>query len=71
MKIYSVRAYGNYGGGIAFVAADDEHEARALAAEISDTIWKTRYRTPEDVSPVTGEVTGLLAGVIDHFETGE
>lgn len=71
MKIFSVRAWGNWGGGIAFVAANDEQEARALAAAVTDPTWKTNYRKPESVEPVTGDVIGLTPGVIDHFETGE
>lgn len=71
MNIFSVRAWGNWGGGVAFVAANTEDEARALAAEIVDPTWKTNYRKPSEVAEVATDVLNLKPGVIDHFETGE
>lgn len=71
MNLFSIRAYGHYGGGVAFVAANTESEARALVAELHDPGWGTNYAKPTSVAEVATDVLNLKPGVIDHFETGE
>lgn len=70
MNVYAIKAYGNYGGGMAVVAADSEDEAKSVADKIQDSIWRVRYGKPESVELLPC-VCGGVARVLEHFETGE
>ena len=67
MKLFAIKAYGNYGGGWALVRAETEERAREIAAKISDRNWQTRYDKPDEVE----ELTFTGEGVLYRFETGE
>lgn len=69
MNIYSVKAYGHYGGGMAVVCAASESDAREVAGAIRDEMWRTDYARGEALILIR-EVLGP-ARVLDHFETGE
>lgn len=70
MKVFTIKAYGNFGGGIAIVAAESSDDAIALAAAIENPGWQVDYSDPEQVDtlPVTYEGA---ARVLEHYETGE
>ena len=70
MKVFTIKAYGELGGGIAIVAADCSDDAIALAAAIENPGWKVDYGDPEQVDtlPVIYEGT---ARALEHYETGE
>lgn len=70
MNVYSVKAYGNYGGGMAVVAAKDEDEAIELASRIVDHSWHTAYGLPQEVIILPCVYNGIPMA-LDHFETGE
>jgi len=73
MKIFTIKARGTYGGGMAVVAADDEAEATQIAAaSLGRDVWRTRYDKPDEVTAIV-DVSGvdIQRGVLDHFETGE
>lgn len=68
MKLFAVRAYGNYGVGVAVVRAKTEERARELAAEIRQRgSWNVRYNKPDEVV----ELATSGEGVMYHYETGE
>lgn len=69
MKVWAIKAYGNYGGGMAIVAADDAQMACTLANQAESSVWHVDYQRPESVEelPLQAEVAGVLA----HYETGE
>ena len=70
MNIYAIKAYGNYGGGMAVVAADSEDEAKALADKAEESYWNVRYGKPESVDLLPCVCEGP-ARVLIHYETGE
>jgi len=70
MNVYAIKAYGNYGGGMAVVAADSEEEALEVAGQIVDQIWYVQYRRPESVEQLPCHTVGLPR-VSAHYETGE
>ena len=72
MNIYTIKAFGNYGGGMAVVAADDEQEAIRACRVIPNKTWHVRYDEPDNVECiVAGAPADTLRGVLSHFETGE
>ena len=70
MNVYAIKAYGNYGGGMAVVAADSESDATALAKKINDPTWNVRYGEPDDVEMLPCVCDGPPR-VLTHYETGE
>lgn len=70
MKVFTIKAYGALGGGIAIVAAEDSADAIALARAIENPGWHVDYGDPVavDTLPVTYEGD---ARVLEHYETGE
>ena len=70
MNVYAIKAYGNYGGGMAVVAADSEDEAKAVADKTKDSIWHVRYGRPESVELLPCACEGP-ARVLAHYEAGE
>ena len=70
MNVYAIKAYGNYGGGMAVVAAGSESEAKELAEKAEKSLWRVRYGAPEsaDLLPLVCEGP---ARVLAHYETGE
>lgn len=70
MNLYTLKARGNYGGGMAVVAAADEQRARELASTIRDSTWQTDYRNAYEVTLLRVHYVDK-EGVLDHFETGE
>ena len=69
LTVYAIKAYGNYGGGMAIVAAENEEAAKKLATGC-DSNWHTRYHEPESIEalPVSYEGHAL---VLAHYATGE
>ena len=68
MKLFTVQAWGNYGGGFAVVRAENEERAREIAARIPGGDWNVRYSKSERVDELFdsgGE------GVLCNWETGE
>lgn len=70
MNVYTIKAYGNYGGGMAVVAADSEQEAKTVADKVNDPICGVRYGEPESVELLPCVCEGH-ARVLAHYETGE
>jgi len=70
MNVYSIKANGHYGGGMAVVVADSEDEAKTVADKVEDSIWNVRYREPESVDLLPCVCDGP-ARVLAHYETGE
>ncbi len=70
MNVFQIEGYGNYGGGLAIIAASNKVQARALASTIKDTQWDTNYIDGE-LSQLDDVVAHGYARVITHFETGE
>ena len=69
LAVFAIKAYGNYGGGMAIVAAVDEDEAKRLATGL-DEMWHTRYHAPESIMRLPVEYRGPSA-VLANYETGE
>jgi hypothetical protein len=69
MKLYAIKAWGNYGGGVVIVRAKDEQAAREYAGKWrgGSSSWNVRYEKPDE----TEELTLIGEGVIYNFETGE
>jgi hypothetical protein len=70
MNVYAIKAYGNYGGGMAVVAADSEDDAKAIADKTEDRVWHVRYGNPSSVEQLPCVCVGP-ARVLAHYETGE
>jgi len=70
MNVYSVKAFGTYGGGMAIVAARDDAHAREIAGNIVDNQWQTKYHQPESVTQLPLSYEGDPI-VVDHWEYGE
>ena len=70
MNVYAIKANGNYGGGMAVVAAESEREARVLADKAEDSTWRVNYDSPESVELLPCVCDGP-ARVLVHYETGE
>lgn len=71
MRVFALEAYGNYGGGLAIVAAEDESAAKQLASKIRDGMWNVQYGKPTEISVLPSIVHKGAAEVIYHYETGE
>lgn len=69
MKVYAIKASGNFGRGMAVVAADDEHEAKNLADKAEVSLWRVRYDRPDSVDLLPCVCDGP-ARVLAHYETG-
>ena len=71
MNLWAIEAGGNYGGGVAFVAAETMTRAKELAAGITpNTAWNIRWGKPDDVVLLRGDFSGH-EGVLHHYGTGE
>ena len=69
-RLYSLKAYGHYSGGMAIVAANNENEATAMAVEqLGRNSYRVRYDQPYEVSKLNA-FSGAK-GIVDHYETGE
>lgn len=70
MNVYSIKAYGVRGAGMAVVAAVSESEAKELAALEETSIWCVDY-----ISPYSVDLLPLIyegpPQVLSHFESGE
>lgn len=71
LNVYAIKATGNFGGGLAVVAASSKAEAIALASHIEDQIWRVRYCTPDHVETLLGAWSAGPPRVLTHYETGE
>lgn len=71
MDVYEIKANGDYGGGVAIVAAPSEGDAIRLASTIYDLLWSTDYSHPYSVALIEGVSSAGPARVLTHFETGE
>lgn len=69
LSVYAIKASGNYGGGMAIVAALNEQDAIKKAATIQDQ-WNCRYRKPDSVSRLD-VITFGQDRILEHYETGE
>lgn len=70
MKVFAIKAYGNYGGGMSVVAANDEDEAKKIAEAAERSCWNVRYGKPESIEILPVSVAGEPR-VLVHYETGE
>lgn len=70
MNVYAIKADGNYGGGMAVVAADSEDDAKALAENGARSIWNVRYGKPIEVELLPCVCDGPPR-VLTYYETGE
>jgi hypothetical protein len=70
MKVYAIKAFGHYGGGMAVVAAPSEDEAKVLAQQKESSYWRVRYEEPESIEVLPCRCDGP-ARVLAHYETGE
>ena len=71
MDVYRIVGHGNYGGGMAIVAARDEHRAKVLAGGIHDSTWHVDYKNSNDVYVIDGLEWHNEETVITSFEFGE
>ncbi len=69
MNIFTVKARGNYGGGMAVVQAETQSRAVELCSTIHD-VWSTRYHRPESIELIC-TIDSTEEKLLDHFETGE
>ena len=69
LTVYAIKAHGNYGGGMAIVAATDKGEAELLAAPL-DRQWHTRFDAPESVDVLPVQCEGEPR-VLAWYATGE
>ena len=70
MNVYAIHAYGNYGGGMAVVAAPSKEIATELAQKKENSVWNVNYLEPNDIEILPVEYEGLPC-VLTSFETGE
>ena len=74
MNVYQITGWGSYGGGMAIIAARDEHRAKEVSKTIIDSIWHTNY-ADGDIELIDADDERLEwhgnEAVITHFETGE
>ena len=69
MSVYALTGWGELGGGMAIIAAENETEAKSLCIGLDPT-WKTDYQKPSSVEILPVEYHGP-ARVLCHFEAGE
>lgn len=69
LKVYSLKARGNYCWGMAVVAAQDADEAMKLAELSCSNYFPVRYHW-SDVKELPVKYSGVPV-VLDHDETGE
>ena len=69
LTVYVIKAYGNYAGGMAVVAATDEEEAKRLAAPL-EVQWMIRFNDPESVDVLDVQCGGEPR-VLSWFASGE
>lgn len=70
LSVYSVIGDGQYGGGMAIVAASTPEEARSVAGTIRDDMWLTDYLNARQTNALPLIFDGEPC-VIAHYETGE
>lgn len=70
MIVYSIHAYGNYAGGMAIVAAENEKQAIALITKSDNSIFTIEWDKPEKMMILPVQYDGR-AGVLDFHVTGE
>lgn len=71
MRVFRIEGRGNYGAGMAIVAARDMARAKHFASlEINDSAWYTDYKNGNAMS-LDGLMWHGSEGVITHFEYGE
>ncbi len=69
LKVFSIKAYGKWAGGMTIVAAKDEDEAKELASKIPNN-YRIRYGNPESVEIIDAVSEGC-SRVLAHYEMGE
>ena len=67
MKLFAIKAYGNYAAGVAIVRAESEQAARDIAASIKHSSFNVRYAKPDEVEEISSDNDGLVY----LFESGE
>lgn len=69
--LYKIIADGEYGQGVAIVAATSELQAREIAATIKvDDVWNVSYANPVEVELLESCSASGAPRVVTHFETG-
>lgn len=71
LNVYAIKASGNYGGGCAIVAHNTPELAIRQALAIRDTLWKTDYSVPNEVTLLEGVQADGEPRVLTHYEMGE
>jgi len=71
LKVFAIKATGTYGGGMAVVAASEQGQAEAIASNIFDHVWNTRYHVPDSVEELPDVFADGLPRVLSHHELGE
>lgn len=69
LKVFAIKAYGQWAGGMAIVAAKDKEEAKELASKIPNN-YRIRYGNPESVETIDAVSDGC-SRVLAHYEIGE
>lgn len=70
MNVYSIHAYGNYAGGMAVIAAENEKQAIDLIMKSDNSIFSIDWNKPEKMLILPVQYDGK-AGVLDYYVTGE
>lgn len=70
MKVYAIKASGNYSGGMAIIVADSEDDAKALAEKNKSSTFGIWYETPDEVELLPLECEGPARVLVD-YEMGE
>ena len=71
MKLWTVKAYGKYGAGVAVVAANDRKEAISEAAEVGPDQWDIDWSDGDATIFPEVECFFDRATLIDSFTYGE
>jgi len=70
MIVYSIHAYGNYAGGMAIVAAENEKRAIDIIIKNDNSIFYIEWNKPEKMLILPVQYDGK-SGVLDYYVTGE
>ena len=70
MKVWTIKASGYLGAGMAIVAADDVELAVSLAGKIPPSTWNIEWGKPDECRALEANANGP-ARVLDYFEYGE
>lgn len=71
LKVFAIKAHGDYCAGMAVVAATTTEEACLLACREQSDAWSVRYHTPGSITELPVKYEGLEPTVLTHWEFGE